>query len=332
MAENSAIEWTHHTFNPWRGCTKVSPGCENCYAEKLSRRNPAVLGEWGPSGVRVVAAESYWKQPFKWDRDAAKAGERRRVFCASLADVFEDRPELVGPRMRLFSLIRQTPHLDWLLLTKRLNGPAFGYWLPSYFYDGAADYDGQPWPPPNVWLGVSVEDQRRGVERIPRLLTTPAAVHFLSVEPLLGPVDLTSLAVDEELCAECGHQPLVNALHIPTVRCPCCVEGAESLAWHRIDWVIVGGESGPGARPMHPDWARSLRAQCIAADTAFFFKQWGEWLPYSQVRPGQVNDAFHFSTERVKLDDDKMASRVGKKAAGRLLDGREWNEFPEAVS
>lgn len=119
MAENSKIEWTNHTFNPWRGCQKVSPGCQHCYAETLSKRNPAVLGEWGPNGKRVIASEAHWRLPLKWNKAAKLAGERHRVFCASLADVFEDRPELVAPRVRLFHLISETPNLDWLLLTKR---------------------------------------------------------------------------------------------------------------------------------------------------------------------------------------------------------------------
>src|SRR5262245_49606753 len=117
--ENSKIQWTDHTFNVWRGCEKVSPGCAHCYAETMSRRNPAVLGEWGKHGTRVIASEAMWREPLKWDRQARAAGVRKRVFCASLADVFEDRPELVAPRERLFRLIEDTPNLDWQLLTKR---------------------------------------------------------------------------------------------------------------------------------------------------------------------------------------------------------------------
>jgi protein gp37 len=258
MGRNTGIEWCEATFNPWRGCQKVSPGCEHCYAETLSRRNPKVLGEWGPGGTRVIASESAWREPPRWDRAARAAGVRRRVFCASLADVFEDRPELVAPRVRLFHLISETRHLDWLLLTKRPENV-------RRFRGG----DGVPrsWPenmPPNVWLGVSAEDQRRADERIPLLLQTPAAVRFVSAEPLLGPVDLS--AVRHQLGAESF--ATVNVL----------VEKDSLNRGHdrpRLDWVIVGGESGPGARPMRLEWARSLVTQCREAGVAVFCKQIG---------------------------------------------------------
>lgn len=193
-------------FNPWRGCTKVSRGCANCYAEAGSKRNPAVLGVWGDAGTRVIASESYWRLPLKWDRQAAKAGERRRVFCASLADVFEDRPELVSPRQRLFRLIGDTPYLDWLLLTKRPENVlrmTHDEWcppVPGHVSQNAGDGHSWKWPS-NVWLGVSVEDQQRADERIPILLQTPAAVRFLSCEPLLGPLDL--IGSPDPLCRDC---------------------------------------------------------------------------------------------------------------------------------
>ena len=190
MGANSKIEWTTHTFNPWRGCQKVSAGCANSYAEAFSRRNPAVLGQWGPDGVRVIAKDSYWQQPLKWDRQAAAAGgPRPRVFCASLADVFERRPELVEPRGRLFRLIDATPHLDWLILTKRPEN-IVGM-MPAYFpnYLAEAGAMNQEAVRENVWLGTSVEDQAAADERIPELLKMPARVVFLSCEPLLGPVD-----------------------------------------------------------------------------------------------------------------------------------------------
>lgn len=174
MGSTTGIAWADHTFNPWRGCTKVSAGCANCYAATMSRRNPAVLGEWGPHGQRAMAAPSYWRLPAQWDKAAKRDGVRRRVFCASLADVFEDRPELVGPRRTLFSAIAATPNLDWLLLTKRPENIA-------RLIPGA--------PLRNVWLGVSVEDQAAADARIPILLDTPAAVRFVSYEPALGLVD-----------------------------------------------------------------------------------------------------------------------------------------------
>jgi protein gp37 len=196
----------------------------------MSKRNPAVLGVWGPGGTRVIAAEARWREPLQWDRAAAAAGARRRVFCASLADVFEDRPDLDAPRARLFRLIDATPHLDWLLLTKRPeNFPAL---LPRRADGGVA---------PNVWLGVSAENQRRAAERIPLLLAAPAAVRFVSAEPLLTPLDLTPYLAGSR----------------------------------RVDWVILGGESGGGARPFDLAWARSLVAQCRAAGVSCFVKQLG---------------------------------------------------------
>lgn len=313
MGANSKIEWTHHTFNP------------------------GVLGIWGKDGTRPVAAEAYWKQPERWNREAEAAGERRRVFCASLADVFENRPELREPRLRLFDLIRRTPHLDWLLLTKRpKNVKPLVFWAferceSSYPADptphisratcevGGLNEWFRAWmsgsPPANLWLGTSVEDQTRADERVPALLAVPAAVRFLSCEPLLGPVDLSA------------YLPIHGT------------GGVEMEAWPH--WVIVGGESGPGARPMHPEWARSIRDQCQAAGVAFHFKQWGDWAPSSLG--GDVARAS--SEERVwrkgewtghaispnQVAEPDTMNRVGKAAAGRLLDGRTWDEYPESA-
>lgn len=301
MGQDSKIEWTDHTFNPWRGCTKVSAGCAHCYAETLSGRNPGTLGIWGKHGTRVIAAESYWKQPHKWNREAEQAGERRRVFCASLADVFEGMASMpaeafhavTAARIRLFHLITQTPWLDWLLLTKRPEN-IIGQ-LPPDWGNGY----------PNVWLGTSVEDQVTANKRIPVLLDVPARVRFLSCEPLLGAVDLDSEDVGGLHALGCGD-----------FTCTCGNRG--------IDWVIVGGESGPGARPMHPEWARSLRNQCTEAGAAFHFKQWGEY------RPGIPSDDVWCNAPQHWWDNDhtNVAYRVGKKAAGRLLDGRTWDELP----
>lgn len=290
MAENSKIEWTHHTFNPWRGCTKVSDGCKNCYAETMSKRNPATLGVWGDNGTRVVAAESYWKQPLKWNRDAEKAGERRRVFSASLADVFEDHPAIMpGWRARLGKLILDTPYLDWLLLTKRIENVY--RMLPDFWINFTEPYG----MPANVWLGTTVENQEQADKRIPELLKIPAAVRFLSCEPLLGAINLCRVSDGN------GHFNALSTKHGVGLtaredwREAIDRQGSYGVA-ESVDWVIAGGESGPGARPCHPDWIRSLRDQCQAAGVAFHFKQWGG---------------------------------VNKKAAGRILDGREWNEFPK---
>ena len=284
MAENTKIEWTHHTFNPVRGCKKVSDGCKNCYAEKMSKRNPETLGVWGDDGVRAIAAESYWKQPVKWNRDAEKDGERRRVFCASLADVFEDRPEWIEPRARLFDLIRQTPNLDWLLLTKRPDNIIHSiYQLPLDFWPEETREMARNWlyglPPKNVWLGTSVENQEQADKRIPELLKVPAKVRFLSCEPLLGPVDIGRWLC----CARCGRGEVARQdafgtwFHQTKNGCfPCATpQVGRGEAVSNIHWVIVGGESGPNARPMHPDWARRLRDQCKAANVPIFIKQMG---------------------------------------------------------
>ncbi len=365
MAENSKIQWTDHTFNPWRGCTKVSAGCQNCYADTQAKRNPKVLGIWGPNGTRVVASEAMWREPLKWDRDAEKAGERRRVFCASMADVFEDwsgrmtasngNPMwwcngsmsnspvpaawngVLEPgcrwvtmddiRERLFFLIRDTPNLDWLLLTKRPECI-----LGTFGRIDAHDVAEQL---PNIWLGTTVENQEQADARIPHLLEAPAAVHFLSCEPLLGPVDLQNLDGGPERCRECGVVPQINSLHLPNIRCECCVEGAESLAWHRLDWVIVGGESGHQARPMQLAWARSLVEQCQHSDTPVFVKQLGALVhatniidPLDQF-PGDVRSF------RQGPGEDTIALRLLDDKGG---DPAEWpldlrvREFPKVAA
>lgn len=285
MAETT-IEWTSYqlpdgtwipgyTFNHVRGCTKVSPGCENCYAEKMSGRNPGVLGDWGKGGTRVIAKEAYWRQPLKWNAEAQKDGHPRLVFCASLADVFEGKdtmpPEawedVEAARSRLFSTIEVTPWLRWLLLTKRPENI-----VPTILRIkdrwGCNGFPGVRTG--NIVLMTSVEDQPRADIRIPQLLSAArelgGVMTGLSCEPLLGPVDLYK---------------------VPYMRGSAMIVGDEG-GWEYVGskrnllhWVIVGGESGPNARPMHPEWVRSLRDQCVAAGVPFHFKQWGEWAPVS---------------------------------------------------
>lgn len=316
MTKNSNIEWTHHTFNPWRGCSKVSQGCKHCYADTMSHRNPAVLGIWGKNGSRPIAAESYWKQPLAWNKAAEKAGERHRVFCASLADVFEgpetmpsDAVEAVNAaRARLFDLIKATPHLDWLLLTKRPENIAA--MLPADWGSGYA----------NVWLGTSVENQEVADHRIPILTEVPATVRFLSCEPLLGPLDIEELLTLEYYVPESQLEHFADS-------------GAryEQL----IHWIIVGGESGTDARPMNPRWVRGILNQCIESDVAFFFKQWGEWFPWSEgTGPTPDGRPVGFFTNADAWHEGKINTfrqsmiRIGKKAAGRLLDGDTWDELP----
>jgi protein gp37 len=310
VAENTAIEWCDHTFNPWTGCTKVSSGCAHCYAEVLSKRAPKTIGGWGKGVPRKRTSLANWELPRKWNRAAEGASQRPRVFCASLADWLDDEVPLEWLK-DLLVLIQETPHLDWLLLTKR----------PENFTRRIADV-ATCWQsscelavwwecgvfPLNVWLGTTVEDQPRAEERIPLLLSIPAKVRFLSCEPLLEPVDL--------------------ALGDPKHR-------AASSYHAEIHWVICGGESGHGARPMHPEDARSLRDQCQAAGVPFLFKQWGECQPCDP--PGVINaddrlvdaEGSPVKGKFVRFTDPEVwMRRVGKKAAGRLLDGREWNEFP----
>lgn len=308
MAENSKIEWTDHTFNPWEGCTKVSPGCDNCYAEARDKRfTGGAL--WGAKAPRRRTSAANWKKPHQWNKQAQAEGRRYRVFCASLADVFDNHASILPEwRADLWHLIHQTPHLDWLLLTKRPQNIA--RFMPNY------SHTQRDWP--NVWLGTTVENQTEADRRIPALLAVPAAVRFLSVEPMLGPVDIGA--------------PVRTALFDGKIA-P-IGDGTKPLSW-----VICGGESGPGARPMHPDWARSLRDQCNAAGVAFHFKQWGEFVqaswdvcPDSDMSRNKAVwlgwDGTQAKPYHTGLDRPIGVIRVGKKAAGRLLDGRTWDELP----
>lgn len=233
MGESTAIGWTDHTFNPWWGCVNVSPGCDNCYAEAFAKRTGHAV--WGKESGRRFFGEKHWAEPLKWDG---------RVFCASMADVFEPNPVLDVERARLWTLIDATQHLTWQLLTKRPEQvPRLA---PDRWLEGG-------WPD-HVWLGTTVEDQERADLRIPRLLAIKGVpVRFLSCEPLLGPVDLTDHLL--------GLHPDRGGFEPP------------------ISWVICGGESGPRHRPLNLDHARSLRDQCAAASVPYFFKQVGGRTP-----------------------------------------------------
>jgi protein gp37 len=243
---------------------------------------------WGPDAERVVTSDENWRKPLSWNKKAMAAGEPWRVFCSSLSDVFEDRRDLDPHRRRLWDLIEATPALTWMLLTKRPQN--MRRFTPSSWSAG--------WPR-NVWAGTSTETQKDLEERAPHLVEVPAVVRFLSCEPLLGMLDLR---------AETLRQP-------STVR-----DG--------IEWVIVGGESGPHARPMHPGWARAIRDECAEAGVAFHFKQWGEFVPREDDRLRVVNLAgghgFHG-------EGAIYMERIGKKAAASLLDGVDHKAFPEAA-
>jgi protein gp37 len=340
MASATKIEWCDSTMNPWLGCTKVGPGCDNCYAEAtLDHRLHLV--NWGAGQPRKHTAHAYWQQPLKWnetpffqcascgwrgtDRDRLKSfalhgrcckqmslrPARRRVFCASLADVFDNQVP-VHWRRELFDLIELTPGLDWLLLTKRIGNVV----------DMVREARSWDWMlgRRNVWLGATIVNQEEADRDIPKLLETPAHVRFLSCEPLLGPMTLNPWLLSEH-----GRRAI----------------GAPS----GIDWVIVGGESGPNARPMHPQWARDIRDQCDAAGVPMLYKQHGEWLPTAFCTDEQA-DMPHRGLAYIRKDGtvhdgrdgvdffggDQETTRVGKKAAGRLLDGRTHDEFPQEAN
>lgn len=327
MGERTNIEWCDHTWSPVWGCTQVSKaetgggGCDNCYAMALAHRfgtgwNGAPMREFG---------DKHWDVPVRWNKRAAKDGTRPKVFPSMCDPLDKDWPDAL--RERFWRLVDATPYLTWLILTKRIGnadrlgpGAVIGRW------------------PANVWMGATVVNQDEADRDIPKLLATPAFVRFLSVEPMLGPIDLRKVAVPAE------HDQLRRSWDFESSKFNALSEHDDDR-FHQapatINWVICGGESGPGARPMHPDWARSLRDQCAAAGVPFLFKQWGTHdLSYDRDRddpdyrrcaavarqPGRwINLAggHGFNGERVHY-----ARRVDKKVAGRLLDGVEHNGFP----
>lgn len=349
MGDRTGIEWTDATWNPVTGCTKVSPGCDRCYAETLAERFRGVPGHYFERGFDVVLRPDKLDLPLRWTKP-------RRVFVNSMSDLFhKDVPDdYIAQVVAVMAIAHQH---TFQVLTKRhgrmrslLKDSGFQSEVAFNVLALAADDDGRPrlpehlvmppdgtswWPLPNVWLGVSVEDQQRADLRIPALLQTPAAVRFLSCEPLLGPVSLFA----------------ARAALPPEQRVPMIDAG--SLG---VDWVIVGGESGRGARPMHPGWVRTLRDECAATGVPFHFKQWGEWqdgsaapdqfgpnhIVFADGRHELAVDYFNedrgrntsplareylTSTKRHRLAPTFM-SRVGKKAAGRELDGRTHDDAP----
>ena len=304
MAENSKIEWTHHTFNSWYGCQKVGAPCDNCYAESWADRFGMV--QWGPHAERRRSSPAMWRLPLKWDAAAKAAGERHRVFSLSLGDWLDNQAPQQW-RLDLADLIEATPNLDWLLLTKRIQN-----------FERLAPWTVAPF---NVWLGITCGDQDDYERDWPILAGIRAPVRFISYEPALGPLRIVAAS-----------PPLPN-------------------------WIICGGESGPNARPMNPEWARALRDDCRLNGVAFFFKQWGEWLiAEGQPEPEEWLYTFQDGTEFGNVSDGAdimldaaythrgkpeklwrdlwatgeghLARRVGKHRAGRLLDGCEYSEFP----
>lgn len=286
MGETTGISWSHSTFNLRWGCTRVSPACDHCYAEELAHRFGHDV--WG-TDRRKPMSEHYWNEPLRWERKAAVSGEPWRVFCSSMADVFEDAPGALGEQMtsersRLWALIEATPHLTWMLLTKRpqnvlrmvpptwLGAPDWSMPgitednLEAALLDVARNGPGDPWPS-NVWVGTTVENQRYADLRIPQLVAVPAPVRFVSAEPLLGPIDLGRWFY--------GYGDGPSAIH----------------------WVIVGGESGAGARLMDPTWARWLLAQADVAWVAPFFKQTGTVLARQWAITGKGHDPAEWPAE-----------------------------------
>ena len=362
MADHTEIEWTDATWNVITGCSVVSPGCTNCYAMKLAgtrlRNHSSRAGltrdtKAGPVWTGEIRFNEQWlDQPMRWSRP-------RTIFVCAHGDLFAQgvTDDMLD---KVFAVMALAPQHVFQVLTKRPERmrdycrrtdererhpsmtvaalmAATGRW-------NTPALDLRIWPLPNVWLGVSVEDQTRANERIPVLLDTPAAVRWISAEPLLGPIQI----------AEYLPNPLWNDL--PSWRSP------------ELDWIVAGGESGPGARPMHPDWVRSIRDQCAAASVAFLFKQWGQWAPICEMSEA-ATDRCYRSNRRAKdgecqdtLDEiygrtgivqshvlhqdgsrhDNTAPMafqqgtgamtmfaIGKKAAGRELDGVTHDGFPE---
>lgn len=330
--KDTKISWCDHTFNPWIGCTKVSPACDNCYAEQIASRFKMAL--WG-NHKRVLTSEKYWEQPLRWNKQSKSKHNawsrfkeqypglsdeqlisngfikpvKPKVFCGSMCDWLDNQVP-IDWLSDLMDLVARTPYLNWLMLTKRPDqyfkrvseSCTYGRILTSYT------------PPSNVFLGITICNQKEADRDIPKLLNIPVTKRFLSIEPMLGAIDISAYIKN-------------------------------------IDWVIVGGESGRKARPMHPDWVRGVRDQCREACIPFFFKQWGEWLPrsgcYHKFTDGKSLEDVDPTCQKWpctrltyvggngwRLEDscsdgdDVYMQRVSTKKAGCLLEGIEYNEVP----
>lgn len=363
MADATHIEWTDATWNPVTGCSVVSPGCTNCYAMKWAgtrlRHHPSRAGlttdtKAGPVWNGQVRFNAEWlDQPLRWTRP-------RRIFVCAHGDLFhEEVPDAWIDQV--FAVMALAPQHTFQVLTKRaarmrryLTAEGQQYRVDHEIDLLAASrphikggFESEPnWPLPNVWLGVSAEDQPRADERIGELVATPAAVRFVSLEPMLGPIELRNvqapkIAPDDEAegwrfdALEAGEYYFYDAGDGYT-------DGGDGPDRQALDWVILGGESGPGARPMHPDWARQVRDDCAAAGVAFFFKQWGAWGTGTHTHRIRMADgngspfvawpdgAISHGHARDHGGDGVQIFELGKKAAGRLLDGVEHNAMPAA--
>jgi protein gp37 len=322
MADKTGIEWTDATWNPITGCTEVSPGCDHCYAKTFAERWRGTPGHYFEHGFDIQLRPERMDQPIHWRKP-------RRIFVNSMSDLFHDQvpDDYIA---HVFAVMQSCAAHTFQILTKRharmrslLSSDEFWSTVTDFGHIVMAQRPArqQNWPYhgqkygylPNVWLGVSTETQQWADIRIPTLLATPAAVRFISAEPLLGQIDLTSW---------------LNG-------------GFGTVAPADIDWVIVGGESGHGAKPMHPKWARELRDVCLAADVPFLFKQWGEWTPSTVI--GGVRRLVYLSGDTAEVGNSyatgavlrpgsQLMYRVGKRHAGRELDGRTWDQYPQEAT
>jgi protein gp37 len=336
MSDGTKIEWTDATWNPITGCSVVSAGCKNCYAMKLagtrlqhhpSRAGLTVETSNGPVWNGQVRFNEQWiDQPLKWKRP-------RRIFVCAHGDLFHESvpDEWID---QVFAVMALAPQHTFQVLTKRPKrmrqylseagtpmrvvhaATRINSTLAADWWADCGAYNEEPLPLPNVWLGVSVENQDAANKRIPLLLETPAAVRWISAEPLLGPVDLARIDIG-------GHSEIYPLRG--TTGCE-DYDGNPLPPLPRLDWVVAGGESGINARPMHPSWARGLRDQCNEAGVAFLFKQWGEYAEDGQH--GLATGLFE-PVRAHKFQNGVIVERIGKKAAGRMLDGRTWDEYPE---
>ncbi len=369
MSFESAIEWTMRTWNCLIGCSKKSKGCMNCYAIRVAWRlmhnpNPKIAKRYEGVVERDSAGRLNWTGRINFDDEVLMMPLRwrtpSRIFVNSESDIFHRNVKRDWID-RMFAVMALCPQHTFQLLTKEAQ-TAFEYLSDpetplrigdASYNDHGVLFTGDPecvsedfpyleWPLPNVWMGVSTEDQETADKRIPYLLKTPAAVRWISAEPLLGPVDVERFLDPlgfQCIDPDCTHRylPFVNEDDYETLTAdndPICLDCGQVGTWTGyepgLDWVVAGGESGPGARPMHPDWALSLRDQCTAAGVPFFFKQWGEHAPANGAIPQMFVRGDGSDDLRVSIEERRLVGmrRVGKKAAGRMLDGRVWDQYP----
>lgn len=332
----TTIEWSDYTWNPWIRCTKVSPGCKNCYAETLMDKRFKKV-RWGKGEERISISDSSWKLPLRWDKQAQKENKIKKVFCASLSDVFDEEVE-TAKRINLFGLIEKTENLKWLLLTKRIDSAMKFLEIYSEKKNNAKEIFNK------IMIGVSICTQKEADQKIPVLLEIKEKLNipiFISMEPLLEKVNIYNKMTNKP-CDYCGN------FDGEVGRCYCRISQNAM-----IDWVIVGGESGANARPMNPEWARLIKNQCQNNDIPFFFKQWGEWGYSKSFYGDQFNISKHdflpkynenkmlFITNtkgkqialmyKNETDNPEVFEKLGKEKTGNFLDEKQYLEFPECL-